>query len=391
MAEVVADIPMPVQIVIDDVGWWSGRNGSADNEPYRTGIARDHVPADYTAIADLGRRLNMRPQAAMILSEWDTDKILRAIPTATRDGAAWDNSHRVGPWMDQAADIIRTNGDHLELTLHGIGHEYWGGNAPGQTPTRFTRAEWHDTAGNMRSRAEVLARLDAFARILDQHHLGTFPTSFVPCAFMHRFGSGLADILREHGIDFISTPFYSIVGLPQPRWRWFDYDGETMTVDRPHDRFDWHQIGPTPSGDLTHPIVGMHWPHVLHVDPARNGETVDGWVHFLSAHGRSPRTMLARDTGEFRTQLAHHLCTARTVRDHGIDLDYSGFDRLPRTHLSRRLVVKVAADTPLSFTSTDSNVDLVARDQVDGRAVHTLRVDAHRDRNQARLSWSTSR
>jgi hypothetical protein len=33
-------IPMPIQIVIDDVGWWSGEDGHERQEPYRTGISR---------------------------------------------------------------------------------------------------------------------------------------------------------------------------------------------------------------------------------------------------------------------------------------------------------------------------------------------------------------
>ncbi len=39
---VAAAIPMPLQVVIDDVGWWSGEDGSERQEPYRTGIDRRH-------------------------------------------------------------------------------------------------------------------------------------------------------------------------------------------------------------------------------------------------------------------------------------------------------------------------------------------------------------
>ena len=35
------------------------------------------------AIAELGRRLGVRPQAAMVLCEWDRDNLLRRVPTAT--------------------------------------------------------------------------------------------------------------------------------------------------------------------------------------------------------------------------------------------------------------------------------------------------------------------
>ena len=80
---VEACIPMPLQIVIDDVGWRTGRDGSVQNESFCTGIERDHVPADYMAIVELGRRLNMRPQAVMILSQWDIHNRLADITTAS--------------------------------------------------------------------------------------------------------------------------------------------------------------------------------------------------------------------------------------------------------------------------------------------------------------------
>ena len=118
-------IPMPLQIVIDDVGWWSGVNDSESGGPFRSGIVRDHVPADYEAIVVLGQKLGMRPQAAFIACEWDRENILKDIPTSTWMGADWDNNRWVGPWLEEAADILRTNRDHVELVAHGVGHEYW--------------------------------------------------------------------------------------------------------------------------------------------------------------------------------------------------------------------------------------------------------------------------
>ena len=108
-------IPMPIQIVIDDVGWWSGEDGSGRQEPYRTGINRNHVPADYRAIADLGKKLGVRPQAATILCEWDRENILRNVPTSTWMREKWDNTKWVGPWLDEAAEIIRNNQKHYSF------------------------------------------------------------------------------------------------------------------------------------------------------------------------------------------------------------------------------------------------------------------------------------
>ena len=83
LSNITVKIPLPIQVVIDDVGWWSGKNGSKNQEPFRTGISRNHVPEDYQAIVSLGKALGMRPQAAMILCEWDRENILRKLPEST--------------------------------------------------------------------------------------------------------------------------------------------------------------------------------------------------------------------------------------------------------------------------------------------------------------------
>jgi hypothetical protein len=108
-----ACIPLPIQVVIDDVGWWSGRDGHELGEPYRTGIGRDHVAADYQAIADLGKSLNIRPQAAMVLCEWDRENILRDVPSATWMGRAWDNRKWAHAPMAEAARIISDNQEYF--------------------------------------------------------------------------------------------------------------------------------------------------------------------------------------------------------------------------------------------------------------------------------------
>ena len=203
-------IPMPIQVVIDDVGWWSGKDGSKKQEPYRTGINRNHVPNDYLAIAELGRELGIRPQAAIILCEWDKKNILRQLPTSTWMSEKWDNSKWVGQWLEETAEIIRNNKNHFELTVHGIGHEYWeGGN--------FTRAEWTDSKGQMRPQDQVELHLDYFEKLMNQHNLGSFPNSFVPTAFRHSFGPSegrnisLAEILEKRGI--MSKIFFEPVHL----------------------------------------------------------------------------------------------------------------------------------------------------------------------------------
>lgn len=365
-----ACVPIPLQVVIDDVGWWSGVDGHENGEPYRTGIGRDHVPADYAALAELGRSLGMRPQAALVLAEWDTRNWLRDAPHAQWMGAAWDNSRWVGPWLEEAADILRTNTDHIELALHGIGHEYWDGAG-------MTRAEWHDMDGRMRPRAEIHLRIALFERLLDLHGLGPFPEAFVPAAFVHRFGvgrEGLAGILREKGVYMISTPFHGMHRAREPEHELFGFDAGVITVDRGHDPFRWFEIAPQPGEALTGPICGMHWPHILHPDPARNREVVERWVAHLAPYDQRFDTMLAPDSRAFCSQLVHHAWARIESGPDGIGIDLQALGACPAHLLENVFAVNVAAPPGTKFAGESASLDVTVQAQHAGMALHRITV-----------------
>jgi hypothetical protein len=374
-------IPMPLQIVIDDVGWWCGEDGHERQEPYRTGIDRPHAPEDYAAIVSLGRKLAMRPQAAMVLCEWDRDDLLRAVPSATWMGTAWSNARWRGPWLDRAAEIIRAGAAHVELTLHGLGHEYW-------TDGRMTRAEWYDKAGQMRPRDQVEAHLDACEKLLARNALPR-PESFVPCAFYYTFADdsgGMTARLRGMGVKYLSTPFSHLHNAGRTQEKLFGIEAGVMIVDRGTYPMSWRAIGPTPSGPVEGPILGLHWPNVLAADPARNEEVVDRWVEFLRPYGRRPDRLLARDTAEAWTQLAHHHCTQTRLTGAQAQFDFTRLTRLPPGPIGDEFTVKVegASDRPLRATGL-----AVTADSTDPRTgLRTLRLRRDREASQAVLEFA---
>ena len=384
---VAVAIPMPLQVVIDDVGWWSGEDGSARGEPYRTGIDRHHVPADYRAIVELGRALGIRPQAATVLCEWDRDNILRSLPESTWMGTEWDNRRWVGPWLEEAADVIRQNEAHYELTIHGLGHEDWTGG-------RVTRAEWADQNGRMRPREQVEAHLDAFAAILDQHQLGGFPRSFVPTAFRHGFGPteghdvSMAGLLRSRGVTSINTPFGSMANAEAVQHGVFGFDAGVMTVDRGEDLLDWDVIGQVPSGALTGPTCGLHWPNLLHPDPDRNPEIVAGWVALLAPWDDRADTMLAPDSEAFQQQLAHHVCTRATLSGTAIDLDFRERDHLPTAMEKDGLTLKVRSASALEFSSDSVTIAGRSSRRAGDELVETLRLERRPGLDTARLRFA---
>jgi len=383
-SDLAAAIPLPIQIVIDDVGWWSGEDGSKRQEPYRTGIQRAHVPADYQAIVDLGKGLGVRPQAATILCEWDRENILQQVPTSTWMREKWDNRRWVGPWLEQAAEIIRSNPEHYELTLHGIGHEYW-------ADQNFTRAEWTDKAGHMRPRDQVERHLDFYARLLQQNQLGPFPRSFVPTAFLHRFGPeagvemSLAAILKQRGITYINTPFSTMTAAKEVQFGLFGIDADVMTVDRGEDLFNWNVIGGIPEATLCGPTCGMHWPNLLHADPALNSEIVAGWVSYLAPCNSRLETLLAPDSGFFQQQLAHQVCTLLSRKGRVLELDFRKIESVPEQAAGRRFILKVRSASRLQFKAT--HILAVAESCINGKEnfLYTLTLERIPEKKSARI------
>ena len=70
-------IPVAFCLRVDDVGWHNGADDRYSSRPSRTGIPRKHVPADYRALHELGKALNMKISCSLVLGEWDKDNVLR--------------------------------------------------------------------------------------------------------------------------------------------------------------------------------------------------------------------------------------------------------------------------------------------------------------------------
>lgn len=196
-------LPKPFYLVVEDVGWWQGHDGSALNEPYRNNVPRRHCIKDYEALRHLAQRLSMRIALAMVLGEWDRNNFLRNVPGATWMGCSWDNSANQGPWLDQAAQFLIEHDKYLEIAMHGLCHEYW-------TDGRMQRSEFHDDKNHMREQAILRIHLDAYGKLLRQNGLPYSPRLFIPPALHHSFGNGdesMQALLYSYGVDHVTTRF----------------------------------------------------------------------------------------------------------------------------------------------------------------------------------------
>ena len=252
MSATSVSIPRPLQLVIDDVGWREGWDISERGGPFRVGVNRLLGPADYHAIANIGQALRIRPQAAMVLCEWDSHNVCAQFPTTTQHGSAWDNSPRIGPWADEAAEIFVERAEYIELAMHGVGHEHWEDGA------RF-RGEWFGRdPSEIWDSGALRGHLLCFRQILDQHRLGpdwgmSFPHSFVPCAFRFYWNNNDAEstgaLMHGAGVRYCSTPFSSccfISGEPEKPDGGFDH--QLVVLDRGQSGVPWQAFATVQEG-----------------------------------------------------------------------------------------------------------------------------------------------
>jgi hypothetical protein len=312
-------LPQPLMVVVEDVGWWQGRDGSAINEPYRTGMERNHCLEDYQALLLLARQLQMRIQISMVLCEWDRTDLLRHVPTATWMGKDWRNPCRRCEPLNDAADFLRTNSSHLEIGLHGVGHEFW-------QDGKMERTEFHDPSSILRPPALVRQHLDAFAAIMDENGLGPFPRAFVPPALQYSFGNGehsIAAILHDFGVRYVTTIFSRARQYTPPLHEKITWEKDVLLIERHQALTPWNVQAAIPTLPPEGPVASLHWKNLLHSDPQRNEEVITRWGEFLSACCREFNRMAAPDTAACWNQFAYHSLATIKPLGEGVEINVS--------------------------------------------------------------------
>ena len=318
-------IPMPFLISIEDVGWWKGTDGSALNQPFRTGMPRDHVPEDYLALAEFGRMMDMRVLAGFVLGEWDRGHILRQLPSSTWMGKNW-----TAPSVDldqkiKAAEIIKNAENHIELALHGLGHEFWDQGV-------MQRSEFHDAGCKMRDPDEIRKHLSFFFKIMDQYGFGSRPKTFIPPALKHSFGDpdkGIQKILAEFGIESVTLMFSKARLYSRPQAGKAGWENDVLLVDRGESEIPWNRAAAEPEFKFDRPVMALHWANILHPDPGKNLRVIQKWADYLKT-GCTKRGMLpVRDSNACFTQYCHYLMSDIKKADDGFSLDIRWMDKVP--------------------------------------------------------------
>lgn len=370
---------MPIFVVVEDVGWIQGKDGSKDNEPFRNGFVRDHCLDDYRALARLAQRLNMRIVLGMVLGEWDTTNLLKNVRGATWMGNSWDNRHNCGPWLVEAAQFLRENNDCLEIACHGLCHEFWWDG-------RMERSEFHDAEGRMRAKEIIRSHLEAFAEILAQHSLPDTPRIFLPPALLHSFGNGkdsIQAILHDFGIRQVVTAFSRARRYAAPLHEKITWECGVGLLERGLSPVPWHKTAAPPIWDFNNPILPLHWSNLLHPEPEKNFAVVDGWADLLLDRAGGMDYILAQDFASCWSQAAAcHLVTLTTDAGN-IILDIAKLRTVPGFSGSLLLKFKGAQGHPcrcrggeiVTFRKESAGIETVIVRPIPGQALMVIEAD----------------
>lgn len=272
--------PRALQMFLDDVGWFYGRDERSRNMPSRTGLPRRHVPADYAAIHELGKAIGQRVGVAFVIGDWDRNRVLARVPMSNWLGENWNGSeYFVQEEAEKIRDYVNAS-EFIDISLHGLEHDCWlnGENIGGR---EFFIPEGMKKGGKavLAPESQVRQHLDAFFEIYRTWQFNKPIRNFVsPGAIggaknydgmtkiLHEYGirtwcNGLkTDVVKEHSFVSNGVIFNKKTFMLAP-WEAYDLNPDTYPM------FDPEKVG----------ILYGHWPNILRYDPERNLEGLDAW------------------------------------------------------------------------------------------------------------------
>ena len=304
------EIANALQIVIDDLGWFNGKDDRKNGGPSRTAMPRNHVAEDYIAVNELGRALGMKINCAFVIGEWDPDNRLKKIPHLSKYGDGWDNAKYLDKTeMARVAEAVNSS-EYIDISLHGIMHGYYTDGIDNYDVSDFCyriNKVIHTVPED-----EVRARIDAFFDILNYYGINKKVNSFIPASACYPYDY-LSRIMKDYGIEYICQPFAPVdfKGKDSPvlatvengiiltdRDNFMNEKGIRKSNICPWDvcTLDFNAF-PKYDG-----IIGSHWPNYLHVDPKKSIELVPKNAEYFKASAERFGSVMSQSLGFYSTQ-----------------------------------------------------------------------------------------
>lgn len=344
-------LPIALQIVTDDVGWFDGHDSRCAEGPSRTGIPRKHCAADYEVIEAIGKEIGMKINCPFVVGEWDKKNRLRGMPHATNDEAGWDMASKIDyAEAERCLDVIN-RAEHFELAFHGLMHGYWE-NGISVEDSEFSHPSSLDYKTKYAPKLCVPVDNDYF-----ESHIEAFFKIYEDWGFNHKIRSftspsgiyrgveenrHLVSMMKKYGMHYwsnawswVKTAHEAIDGVifmnkayakrNSPHWAAYSLSPEKLEdysfelnngIDQPE-----------------RAIYGTHWPNFLQYDPERNLEGVKPWGRFMRRQAEIFGLMLSKDIAFAASQGVYRRYASLDLTKDGLAIDLTAVDGAGVSHL----------------------------------------------------------
>ena len=352
-------LPVALQIVTDDIGWFEGRDIRCADGPSRTGMPRRHVAEDYAMLNAVGKAIGQKINAPFVIGEWDKKNRLRGMPHATYDEKGWDMASRIDYAEAERCFDVMESAEYLEYGFHGLMHGYWknGISLADQEfsyprsldyKTKYAPSDWLTPVDN-----EYLeSHIDAFFQIYEDWGFKKKIRSFTSPSSVQ---GGIEDnrhmtaVMKKYGMIYWSNQWRAVKSLcevidgvifinkaikqqPLP-WEAYGIDPDVLDIYS----FEFNN-------GIDHAeraVYGSHWPNFLQFNPKRNMETLDAWTRHFRRQAEIFGLMLSKDIGFAASQAVYRKKSTIDFKKDGAVIDLSAVDRAGAIGLSDTFHVSI--------------------------------------------------
>ena len=327
-----AKIPLAYQIVMDDLGWFTGEDDRHRGMPSRTGMPRVHVAEDYTVVNEIGKRKNQKICAPFVIGEWDKNNRLKGKPYMTPKPDEWDCKSKINMQEAEKCFEIIEGSDYIDLAHHGLLHGYWDEELGHDDKQFYIRPrKGHRDYGE---RVFVPTPAEFFDECINAYNeiyrdwgftqkIETFVSPGMTSGSLED-NDEVFKVVRSHGFKYWTN-----------LWRAIDDDCQVihgitfLRKDKENIPWNAYDVNPSALPDYTpseRAIFRAHWPNFLRFDPLKNLENVEEWGKFFDKRAEYFGIMISRDIGFASRQALYQKFTKVSYPDGKIVLDFTDVD-----------------------------------------------------------------
>ena len=337
-------LPVAMQIVTDDIGWFEGRDIRCSDGPSRTGMPRRHCAEDYAMLDAIGRSIGQKINAPFVIGEWDKKNRLRGMPHATYDEKGWDMASRIDYAEAERCFDTMESAEYLEYGFHGLLHGYWqdGISLADQEfsyprsleyKTKYAPASWLVPVDN----DYLESHIEAFFRIYEDWGFKKKIRSFTSPSSVQggiEENRHMTAMMKKYGMIYWSNQWRAVKSLCEV------IDG-VIFINKAikQQPLPWEAYGIDPdalegysfafNNGVDHAervVYGSHWPNFLQFNPQRNLDTLDAWTRHFKRQAEIFGLMLSRDIAFAASQAVYRKKSVLDFQKDGLVIDLSAVD-----------------------------------------------------------------